>query len=311
MAEGNAKPIIVGVVVLVSLGLLLLAILLPLSYTYVDYNEIAFKKSTTDNKVDTSKSYHTGRYFWGITTTAVKFPSVYQHLSYRDNDLRVFSQQGLEFAIDCDIFYRIAEEDLPDIFKDFGLGYKDRLYDAVKASIKNTAPLYTVNDYLKNRTEITNEFLLRLNDDLRSMHINVRADKLMLQYFDFPENLKQKFLLTAVQEQENEKALLQQEVDLIQKQTDQFVEEIQANITIIHQNGTSTADVLVKNAQATANSIQLSATGQGLAHLFLELNMTDIVDRKKLFELMSILDSSSKPRVIVGDFGGKLILGNP
>jgi len=143
------------------------------------------------------------------------------------------------------------------------------------------------------------------------MHIKVKPYKFMLQYFDFPENLKQKFLSTAVQEQVNQKALLQQEVDLIQKGTDQLVEAIQANITVIQQNGTSTADVLVNNAKATANSIQLAATGKGLATLFQELNMTDTADRKKLFDLMSILDSTSKPRVIVGDFGGKLVLGTP
>jgi regulator of protease activity HflC (stomatin/prohibitin superfamily) len=234
---------------------------------------------------------------------------VYQELSYRNGDLRVFSQGGLEFDLECDVFYRLEEENLPAIFKDYGLAFKDRLYDAVKASIKNTAPEYTVNDYLKNRTLIEDEFLTRLNADLESMHIDVKAHKFLLQYFDFPENLKQKFLSTAVQEQVNQKALLQQEVDLIQKGTDHLVEAIQANITIIAQNGTSTADVLVKNAQALANAIQLSATGKGLAYLFSELNMTDVGDRKKLFEFMSILDSVSKPRVIVGDFSGKLVLG--
>jgi frataxin-like iron-binding protein CyaY len=275
----------------------------------VDYNEIAFKKSTTDNRVDTSRSYHTGRYFWGLTTTAVRFPSVYQHISYRNNDLLVFSKQGLEFALECDVFYLLDESELPAIFSEFGLAFNSRLYDAVKASIKNTAPEFEVNDYLNNRTEIADIFLSNLNTDLEVLHVTVRPYKFLLQYLDFPDNLKQKFLSTAVQETNNQKALLQQQVDLIQKETDQLVEAIQANITIIAQNGTSTADVLIKNAQSLANNILLSATGQGLSFLFDELEMTNSTDRKKLFELMTLLDSQTNPRVIVGDFGGNIIIG--
>jgi regulator of protease activity HflC (stomatin/prohibitin superfamily) len=198
---------------------------------------------------------------------------------------------------------------LPAIFSEFGLGFSTRLYDAVKASIKNTAPEFDVNDYLNNRTEIADLFLVNLNADLQLLHIDVKPYKFLLQYLDFPENLKQKFLSTAVQETNNQKALLQQQVDLIQKETDRIVEGIQANITIINQNGTSTADVLIKNAQSLANNILLSATGQGLAYLFQELNLTNSTDRKKLFELMTLLDSQTNPRVIVGNFGGNIIIG--
>jgi len=309
MADSDKKSIIAGVTTVFGLGVLLLVILLPLSFTYVDYNEVAFKKSTTDNKVDTTRSYHTGRYFWGLTTTAVRFPSVYQHISYREDDLLVFSKQGLEFSLECDVFYRLEEMYLPEIFSEFGVAFSSRLYDAIRASIKNTAPEFEVNDYLKNRTEIAETFLTNLNADLQLLHINVQPYKFLLQYLDFPENLKQKFLSTAVQETSNQKALLQQQVDLIQKETDQIVEGIQANITIIAQNGTSTADVLIKNAQSLANNILLSATGQALAFLFQELNMTNTTDRKRLFELMTLLDSQTNPRVIVGDFGGNIIIG--
>jgi len=309
LSDSDKKSIIGGTSTIFGLGLLLLVILLPLSFTYVDYNEIAFKKSTTDNKVDTTRSYHTGRYFWGLTTTAVRFPSVYQHISYRNNDLLVFSKQGLEFALECDVFYKLEEAELPAIFSEFGLAFSSRLFDAVKASIKNTAPEFEVNDYLNNRTQISEMFLNNLNVDLEVLHITLKPYKFLLQYLDFPENLKQKFLSTAVQETNNQKALLQQQVDLIQKETDQLVEAIQANITIIAQNGTSTADVLIKNAQALANNIQLSATGQGLAFLFQELDLTNSTDRKRLFELMTLLDSENLPRVIVGNFGGNIIIG--
>jgi len=49
---------------------------------------------------------------------------------------------------------------LADIFKDFGLAYKERLYDAVKASLKNSAVTFSVNDYIRNRTLVSKTVLL-------------------------------------------------------------------------------------------------------------------------------------------------------
>jgi regulator of protease activity HflC (stomatin/prohibitin superfamily) len=297
----------VGLIIVTIIGLLLLVILLPLSFTYVEYDEYAFKKSTVDNKVDTGKTYKTGRYFWGLTRTAVTFPSTYQYITYRERDVQVFSADGLVFNLDVDIYYKLEEENLPNIFKTYGLLWKDRLIDTIKAALKNKAAEYTVDEYIRNRTQLSGEFLTRLNDDLSKMFIGVKPFKLMLLYFEFPESLRSKFLSTAVQELLNDKALLQQEVELINAETSRLVEEVKANITIINENGHTTADAIIQNAQAQANNLELNALGDGLADLFAELEMDNSTDRKKLFDLMTILDSKSDSKVLVGPFGNIII----
>jgi len=287
----------------VGLALLLLVIMLPLSFTYVEFNEVAFKKSTIDNLVDTDNSYGAGRYFWGLSTTAVTFPSVYQRIDMRDGDLLIFSSAGSEFVIECDVYYRLALDRLPIIFREVGLNFHERFSGAVRASIKNTAPEFTVDDYIKNRTVIADRMFIKLREDLAALNQDIIPYKFLLLSFEFPPELRSKFLDTAVQEQLNKKAQFQQEVDLIQKSTEQLLEAVRANRTIIIQNGTATTDVLIKNAQADADKIRLEATGQGISDLFTTLSITDANDRKMLFDLLTILDIHSTPQLIIGDVG--------
>ncbi len=49
----------------------------------------------------------------------------------------------------------------------------------------------------------------------------------------------------------NEKAILEQEVQMIQKATDNLVESIEANITVIRRNSTSVANVVIRNAEVS------------------------------------------------------------
>lgn len=131
--------------------------------------------------------------------------------------------------------------------------------------------------------------------------------------------------LISCPEQLNVRAEFQREVDLIQKETENRVESILANITVIRQNATSTADLIIQTAkvqfshslyfspsmftsthsllQAQANKIQLTATGQGLSNLFTSLSLTDPTERKALFDLLTVLDSKSSPQLLVGDLG--------
>jgi len=292
---------------LLGIGLLLLVIMLPLSYTYVEFDQIAFKKSTIDNKVDISESYASGRYFWGLSTTAVSFPSVYQRVALRDDDLVIFASLGSEFNIECDVYYKLEKDKLPFIFEQFGLNYHERFEEAIKASIKNTAPEFTVDDYIRNRHIVSETFLTKLHEDMLLLNVDIQPYKFVLLDIEFPPVLQQNFLDTAVQEQLNNKAIYQQEVDLIEKTTQQLLEEIAANKTQIVQNGTATADVLIRNARAEADKIRMESVGEGIATLFAALEITSSSDRKALFDLLTVLDSVSSPQLIVGDVGNIII----
>lgn len=300
------KPILITCGVVCGIGILLAIFLLPFSFSYIEFNEFAFKKDTITNNVDESQTYTAGRYLWGPSFQPVTFPSIYKQFKYKGSDLAVFSDQGLEFNLDCDVYYRINQDDLAAIFSDFGTSYETRFRDALKASIKNTGPLFKVDDYIIQRKNITRTMLTNMNEDLAGLHLHIDPYKFLMLQINFPQIIKNKFLQTAIQELNNEKASLQQEVELIIKDTEQLVAEVNANITIIESTSSAQATVLIKNAEAESIKIQQQATGTGIRGMFDIMNITLQSERERFFELMTLIDSDSDVRIIVGDMNSIL-----
>lgn len=199
LSEPTKTKIKISTGVIVFIGLLLMCILLPLSFSYIDYYDIAFKKNTVTNDVIENKVYGVGRYLWSPSHTPFKFSSVYQRISYRGSDLLVFSKRGLEFQIEVDAYYKINQTNVIPIFKDFGQGYDERFRDAIKASIKNTAPLFTLEEYLTQREKITRVMHNDVNKNLHSLHIHIEPYKFTVLRINFPDAIKNKSLQTAVQ----------------------------------------------------------------------------------------------------------------
>ena len=293
------------------IGVILLIVLLPVSYNYIEYYEIGFKKNTVSNTVDISQVYGPGRYLWAPEDSVVTFPSTYQHIEFLDDDLLVFSQTGLEFNLEADIYYRLTEENLANIYQDFGTNYHDRFVEAIRASIKNTAPNFSVDEFVRNRTDITQIMFNNINNDLADLNIKIDENKFFLGRISFPDLVKNVFLNTAVQQLQNDQSLLQQQVTLIDRSTEQILASIDANITIVLQQSLAEAESIVRKSEAEAKKIFEEATGQGIGNLFAQLNVTSVSDREMIFKLFSILDNENDPQLIVGNINAIINLGSP
>lgn len=88
---------------------LTLMIMLITSFAYVEYDEYAFKKSTTTNKVDQSEVYDNGRYLWGFNHKKVVFPKLFQ---VQELNLSVANQEGVSVNIAVSFWYRLPKDDL-------------------------------------------------------------------------------------------------------------------------------------------------------------------------------------------------------
>jgi len=247
--------------------------------------------------------YTSGRYFWGLGTTSLKFPSVFIHAEY-DHPGEI-AQGGINFEINCDIYYRIDKEYLPTIFNEFGLTYKERFYDTLKTGIKNTIPLYSMSYFLQNRSDVQEAIRVVLDEiGQTQLHIRIEPGKFVIREVFLADSLINNFLSTAIQGVTNDKAFLTQDIALILKETEVALELINANITIIQSNGTSQAEGIVESAKAEASKLILSAKGKGIGELFRVLNITDTNERKRLLEMYTIIESLERahsPQVLVTD----------
>ncbi len=289
------KCITITTIVIVILGLLLLIILVPLSLKTVEYDNMAFKKNTLTNKVHTDRVYYNGRYTWGPSYAAITFPSIYNLIKFRDNDILVFSDQGVEFSIECNIYYLLNESNVADIYNRFGTAYNTRIIDEMRSSIKNTGPMFSVKEYISNRGHITSIMLANLNRDLTSYHIYIEPQYFSLLKIVFPDAIKDTFLQTAIQTLNNEKSLLQRQVDLTMKETEQQLATINSQINITRNQGYYQSLSIVEKAKIDANSILFNATANGMKNFIQALNISDQKQQRQILELIALIDNPTPP----------------
>lgn len=302
----NAKPFIVIGSIALGIGLLLLIILLPASFSYVEYDELAFKKNTLTNVVDDSSVFTSGRYFWGPSFTTVIFPANYQRVSFSGSQtLFVFTVNGLEFEMDVSFQYRLPLDNLSQIFRSVGLNFNERISDAAKASIKNSAPSYTADDFVLLRENITEVIWFNLQHDVQQkVLVNIERTKFQILRIRFPPEIESKFLASAVQVQKNQEVIFQGEVNLIRKETEALVSQIRANITLIEQTALAQAAAITTGANALATATRDTATGAGIASVFAALGVSSQSSKKQFMEYFALLDNPESPRVIAGSLSG-------
>lgn len=316
--ENKVKAgVIIGVILVV-----LIVVIVPLIVTSlgdVEWDQFAFRKNTVTNLVDRSRVYTFGRHMWGPSTTSVVFPRYYQLIEFKGNDLQVFAGKGnntmdqnstttagLEFAIECSIWYRLNENNLADIFDSWGLTYHDRFVDAVRASLKNTAPEFSVDDYVERLREIETRLFQEVNKDLMDLKIQIEKGKLVLKRVSFPGSVLGKYEETVLKKVEIENEILKRDVELFEKETEEILEGIRGNMTLIMTDANATADAVVLEASAAVVRIRQEALGRGINHMMKRLNITDEVTRNKVFQLYTIEDNVSKEKILLGD-GNNLI----
>jgi regulator of protease activity HflC (stomatin/prohibitin superfamily) len=275
-----------GITLFVSLILLL--VLLPLSFSYVEYDEYALKKHTVENTVETDSTYDVGRYYWGVDRTALPFSRHFQKVT---ETFSIFPTNGLEFDVDVVFWYRIQKENLGQLYKAFGTSFDSQVRNRANAKIKNVAPTFALDDYITNRPLITTTLHAGLVPDLNNIYMDLPADKFYLANVEIPAEVKQKDLDAAVQSQRNIEEQNHQLAALVRKETDKLVEEVAAEIDLIGLTATAQADALKQEAEAVAEKTESAADGLGLKNLFLQVNVTTTPIKEKYIAYFAFLDS--------------------
>jgi len=256
--------IIFGIIAIVSI------ILISLSFSYVEYNELAFKKNKTTNEVDNSQVYTNGRYFWGVGYSAFTFPSTAITESFTDDGkgaLSIFTEAGLSVKIECSFQYRLIPEELADLFDRYGISYGQQVVNIARSILKNVAPGFTTEQYYSQRKQISETFKAALTKNLHDQaHVEVLF--FQLRKITFSTGVANKLLQTLVQNQINLQESYLQNATLIRKQTVTLQEETLANVTRIQSVANADASLIKQQADTNAFRIRLQSKQQALGHLF-------------------------------------------
>jgi len=281
----------------VFIGVLSFVIMFPLSFSYVDVNEYGLKRNTATNAVDRNTVYSEGRYFWGLARQPQTFPRSFQRLEYstaNNNQLSIFTETGQTMYLSCVLFYTIEEDLLPTMYLNFATTYSSKVDNIARAEIRNVAPLFSLDQFQHDRTNIsqTIEQQLKLQLQLKA-YVRVPDNGFHLLDIQLPQTvLDQKLTIFEVNQSQitNNNSIAAQ---LVRLNTSIQVTAINNTALFTTANATITANRLTAEATNEAFALVESVKGTLLATLISDLAITTDSGKSNLVRYLALLDAQT------------------
>jgi len=267
--------------------LVFLLILLPLSFSYIDYYDYGLNQRKSTGKVNTDKVYSGGRYFTGPDNKFLTYPADQQILHFED--LTVFSDGdndsiGLTFLIDIDLTYSIQKSKVGLLHRELASSYESVVRSRTTESIKNSAISIKFKNYFQTRTEVELQFRNAVQTSWNvEPQLHVTLDQFHIGRIKIPESVASKQLEALVQNERTAKEKHLQDATLEREVTEVLVNEINLKAEKLLKNSKAKARLLVANSESESMRITLAAMNKGTKDL---LNEIDLVGQNETIAYM-------------------------
>jgi len=277
------------------IGVLLIAILIPLSFQYVEWDQVALKKSSVGSKTSYTTTYATGRYFWGLGYTTVSFPKIYQFVEFTGASALPVKSNSVSLTLECSFQYRLDTTQIPKIFLSYGTSFASQVVNVARSALIIAAAPYQIDDYFLNRTYVSNGLAAALQVALEQVWAIVPQHKFQLRKITFPDQVTQKYLNAAISQQQAAEKQAQQLADVYRSDTNLLVSQLNGQENSVYYAANAKSQEILKSATASAFRIQQSAEGLGLNVLFSALNISALGEKQEFLRLYrSQQNNSSK-----------------
>jgi len=266
--------IITGIVI----SLLLLVILLPLSFSYLDYWELGLKQNKFTGKVDTNEVYDQGRFFIGPNYKFFKYQGDAHNVHLED--VAVFSDGGsdsvgLSLKVDVDFTYFINKDELGQLHKDLASNYENAVLSRTNDAIKNTATTVQLRDYFQNRKVVEEKFKVAIQNRWNeNPTLHMTLDRFYLGRIIIPDSIADKQLSAKIQLETNKKEEFLQKARVEREITAVEVNSIYLQKEKLIKQTKAEASLVTANAIAEAEKIKSEAINVGTKDLLLSLNIS-------------------------------------
>lgn len=264
----NAMYGTIGVVVFLAL-----VVLLPLSFSYVEYYEYGLNQRRSTSKVSTKRVYGRGRYLTGPDHQFLKYQAD-AHV-VRLDALSVFSNAvsddsiGLEFLVDVDLTYFLRQEEVGTLYRELGRSYNAVVVARARDAIKNTsAARVSFAGFFQNRLEVERNFREAVQlrwDDPPSLHVDL--DQFHLGRIRIPESVAVKQLQSRLQLERNDKEAFLQQATVERERTSVEVNRISLEKDRVIRTAVAEANLVTAKARAEAREIQDTTLNEGTYNL--------------------------------------------
>lgn len=260
-----------------------------LSYHYVDYEHYGLVLNRYHG-VRLGQVYTEGRYFLTLDNSMIYFYSSYQPIKFVSS---TFADNGMEFDLSISFYYNIPKENLAKIYDLYSTSYEGKIKSNAKQITKNVASTFSVDEFLTNRSYIEKTIGIALENQLaQTLNVYAPVDFFKITSIQFPDILISKSLETAIALQNNEIAILQQTVNVINADTLQMISEITAQSNKILQYAQSESNLIMSNANSESTNVLLTARTDGIKLFCQTLNITNPDNINKINKIYGIIDNA-------------------
>ncbi|CAF1457019.1 unnamed protein product [Didymodactylos carnosus] len=156
MANGKSPPVwVYAVIIGVAIGILLLVILLPMSFSYLDFYDYGFLRRHTTGRVDLNRVYSGGRYLVGPDYHFKKFKATAHHVNF--NRISVFTTDNLEVHLTISFQFFLVKDDLPLLHAAYDIYYEPIIVSNAKEAIISSCSRFSTDEFIDNRDKIWKE----------------------------------------------------------------------------------------------------------------------------------------------------------
>ncbi|GAB1598726.1 uncharacterized protein LOC115228206 isoform X2 [Argonauta hians] len=313
---------------LIVIGLLLLVILLPLSFSYLDYYELGVVRNKITGSVSLDRVYSSGRYLIGPANQFKKFKAD-AHIENIRN-IRVFTSDKLEVGLSGSFQYFLRLHELKFLHQKYDIYYKDKVIKEAYEAIKNVLTRFTTRSVFKERKRLETELLVGLRTTLGGvccqkgciqnktdstgclpnckergtckendfgMFVDVRY--FQLGPMDIPDALDESFLNALILSADYEREKYLQTAQLVRKETEQKIKVLENKASEISEAARSDSDLIAKTMNANASFIVENSRITGLKNLYSTLGITN-ADQKNKFDYLRSLQKVKDLRLSIG-----------
>ena len=293
---------------LLFVGSLLVVILMPLSFSKVEYYEGCLNTQRSTGKVDRDKIWKTGNHLTGPDYMFRCFPISAQNFNQQ---LSVWSRSsatdaGSALTLDISFQYQLMPEKLGELYSLVTLDYDSIITSNAIDAIKNTGPLFGIDQYLTQRAVVEATFSKNVSIAIADVFAEVVA--LELRDVRVESEYAAARLAAAIQEESNAKEDYIQQATLVREQTEVEVVKIENDARRVEVTAQSKGLYITSSAEYEAKRLVENARNLGYKELFDTLGISAEAHKASLDYIITLseVDAAQKKTYVNFDPVGQV-----
>lgn len=215
--------------------------------------------------------YISGRYFVGLTSNFITYPTTLQTISFtrgseEGRELAASTKDGQQINLEVTMQYRLRLDSLFELYKSYTTNYHGQYVTKAENAIKNVAATtYSTQDFFDKREVIGETMHVAVNKALYK-------DFCVVEHFQLlkvtpPAATDLSVLNKIIEQQRIIIATVEKQTTLIKADSVLIIKSAEAEATVIQAAAQKNADVIIGAARADQTKVHLNYMGETYAAL--------------------------------------------